>query len=117
MHDRSRFEEALWIQAGAVNGLAISKALHRAYQQARAERRDTTSTNCDPAVQLILHQLAHLARIPTDSENGRWWDYGRATLACVERCNSWRTLVTLGLQDDAQLFVCDYPTDWSEKPA
>jgi hypothetical protein len=117
MHNRNRFEEALWIQAGAVNGLAISKALHRAYQEARGDRRDTTSTNRDPEVQLILHQLAHLVAIPTDSENGRWWDYWRAHQACIERCNSWHTLVTLRLQDDVRLFVCDYPAHWFEKPA
>ncbi len=112
MHWRNRFEEALWIQAGAVNGLAISKALLRASAEARDERSATDHFNQDPAVQLILHQLAHLARIPTDSENDVWWDYGRATRACIERGNSWRPLVALGLQEDARLFICDYATQW-----
>jgi hypothetical protein len=86
MHKANRFEEALWIQAGAVNGQAISNALHAAYREARADTQSTTEMNRCPAVQLILHQLCHLAAIPTDSENGRWWAWDRATKACIERC-------------------------------
>jgi hypothetical protein len=115
MLTRNRFDDALFIQAGAVNGLAISKALHRAYEAARSESRNTKTTNQDPAVQLILHQLCHLAAIPTkdkDYVNGEWWSWDRATMECIELCQSWHTLVTLKLQDDVRLFVCDYATEW-----
>jgi hypothetical protein len=82
---RNRFENALEIQEGACNGLAVSKALHEAYREAYAEGKDTTGYNQDPAVQLILHQLCHLAGIPTESTNGSFWDWDRATAACTER--------------------------------
>jgi hypothetical protein len=106
---RNRFEQALFAQGGAVNGLAVSKALNEAYWEARNETRSTTHSNQDPAVQLILHQLCHLAAIPTDSDNGPWWDWDRAMEECKARCQSWRLLCLLGYENDVRLFVCDYP--------
>ena len=61
-----RHDNALFIQAGACNGLGISKALADAYSEAWAEEIGTTATNKDQAVRLILHQLCHLAGIDAD---------------------------------------------------
>jgi len=106
----NRFENALMIQSGACNGAAIAGSLHQAYREAREEYRDTDRTNRDPAVQMILHQLCHLGRISTDDySHPSGFRYDRAYRECVDRCQSYRTLVLLGEADRACIFVCDSP--------
>ena len=84
----NRFENALFIQQGAVNGRAIARVLVDAYEEAMAEYGGTDAMNRDPAVQLILHQLCHLARMGVNDYNLRdetRFDYDRATQACKDR--------------------------------
>lgn len=57
--ERNRFKEALEIQC-ACNPVAITTALADAMRMCRAENMDTDAISRDPAVRLIVHQLAHL---------------------------------------------------------
>lgn len=102
MSERNRFEEALFIQGGACNGRAIAKALVKAYEEAHLERQGTDKTNADPAVQLIVHQLCHLAQINTDDgerhrSNPAIFCWDRAYQECIDRCGSPATIELLGL--------------------
>lgn len=109
---RNRFEEALFVQAGASNGLGVSLALNRAYREAATETGSTREANRDPAVQMILHQLCHLAEIPiseTSVRIRRGFRWRSAYRECVDRCQSYHTLVLLKEIDQACLFVCDTP--------
>ena len=98
---RNRFEAALFIQAGACNGRAVAKALVEAYEAAYLEHQGTDKTNADPAVQFILHQLCHLAKMNVDDgfleRSPAIFNYERATQECVDRCENPEALVTLGL--------------------
>jgi hypothetical protein len=83
---KNRFDDALFAQTGACNGRAVSHALVAAYAAAHTESRDTATSNNDPAVRLLLHQLCHLAGIPTmDSGNPDGFDYARDTALCEAR--------------------------------
>jgi hypothetical protein len=57
--ERNRFKDALFIQS-ACNPVAITTALADAMRMCRAENMDTSAICNDPAVRLIVHQLAHL---------------------------------------------------------
>jgi hypothetical protein len=111
MSNRNRFEQALFVQAGACNGGAIAKSLVNAYEEARVDNQGgTDGTNADPAVQLILHQLCHLARMNVDDglryrDNPNIFSYERAEQACIERCGNPATLETLGLTRRAALTI------------
>jgi hypothetical protein len=58
----NRFSNALAIQGGACNPIAISRALVEAINQARAEDPDHDAIMADPAVRLICHQLGFLMK-------------------------------------------------------
>jgi hypothetical protein len=49
------------IDPGACNGVAIAASLHTLMLQLMHETRNTNRVNKHPAVQLIIHQLGHLA--------------------------------------------------------
>ena len=107
MGNRNRFTNALVIQGGACNGRAVAKALVQAYEEAAAENSGTDATNADTAVQLILHQLCHLARMNVDDgarhpDNPAIFHYERAEQACIERCDDPATLEMLGLSKRRQ---------------
>lgn len=104
---RNRFDDALFVQAGACNGQAVARALVKAYDEAKADTRSTGDANLDPAVQMILHQLCHLGGIIT--EDSSRFVYEAAYRECVDRCQSYRTLVLTGDIDTACIFVCDTP--------
>ena len=104
---RNRFEEALFVQAGASNGRGVARALVKAYDEAATETGSTFDSNHDPAVQMILHQLCHLGGIFT--EDSSRFVYNAAYRECVDRCQSYRTLVLTGDIDRACIFVCDEP--------
>jgi hypothetical protein len=108
---RNRFEQALLIQAGASNGRGVARALVKAYDEAATETGSTFDSNHDPAVQMILHQLCHLGGIPTCEASRRngGFDWRAAYRECMERCQSYKTLVLLDEIDQACLFVCDAP--------
>jgi hypothetical protein len=85
-----RHDDALYIQAGACNGSGIARSLVKAYDEVRAEPNytGTDMMNRDAAVQLILHQLCHLALISTDDhphETG--FHYDRSYQECVDNAS------------------------------
>lgn len=55
-----RHSDALAIAIGAVNPHGITLALTSALAECRAENLDTRATTHDPAIQLIVHQLAFI---------------------------------------------------------
>lgn len=79
--ERSRFKDAQAIQGGACNPIAIANSLVEAIAQCRAENMDTDAINSDPAVQLIVHQLAHL----TGTQYWEQAQYERAVAALTEK--------------------------------
>lgn len=72
-----RFKDAIAINEGAVNVQAISRALVRASREVVHERVGTAAK--DPAVILIVHQLAHLVGMTGGLDLA---DYMRAVEAC-----------------------------------
>jgi hypothetical protein len=71
----NRYDDALYINAGACNPKGVARALVEAIDQVCRER-NATDVRSDPAVQLILHQLCHLAGMICD------FDYTGAVRAC-----------------------------------
>lgn len=76
----SRFKDALAIQAGACNPIAVSRALVRAIDACHAEGLGTDAICADPAVRLIVHQLAFLVNI--DEINVGFDTYRTLTAVC-----------------------------------
>jgi hypothetical protein len=73
----SRFKNALMIAEGASNPAGVSRSLN----EACLECHDMgVSAATDPAVRLIVHQLAHICN--TDAFNERLTDYRDALDAC-----------------------------------
>lgn len=73
-----RDENALFIQGGACNTLAITNSLLEAIKECRAEGKIDA---LDPACRLICHQLAHLFRtLKIDLEP---LEYANLTQACT----------------------------------
>ena len=75
-----RFTDALAINEGAVNVQAISRALVRASREVVHERVGTAAK--DPAVILIVHQLAHLTGMTGGLD---LTDYMRIVDACKKK--------------------------------
>lgn len=71
-----RHRDALLIQEGACNPCGIAHSLVEACREVIAERGDQRN---DPAVRLIIHQLAYLVGVPTDET---MTDYAAWTDAC-----------------------------------
>jgi hypothetical protein len=80
---RRRFADALAIQAGACNLLAVAGALKDACKEVYEEKMSTVAVQKDPAVRLIIHQMAFLAGV--SSLDGSDKDYHEATEACARR--------------------------------
>lgn len=55
-----RFKDALQIAQGAGNMVAIARSLHEACKECMYEGLGTEQVWADPAVRLIVHQMAHL---------------------------------------------------------
>lgn len=73
-----RHRDAIAIQAGACNALAVANALCESIRAVREEGGDWNATH-DPAVQLILHQLAFLV---TGRDMPMSLDYSEACDTC-----------------------------------
>lgn len=81
--EHNRFWDAYGIQQGACNPSGIARSLVTAIDEARAENSDTASLCADPAVRMIVHQLAHILNL---YEYDRDLDaYGRDLRSCKER--------------------------------
>jgi len=74
-----RHSDALAIQMGAVNLSGMAHSLIEACREVREEGGDTRA---DPAVRLIVHQMAFIARVAEldDALSA----YGEATRACED---------------------------------
>jgi len=80
-----RHKDALDIQqGGACNLIALSRVLVRAIDEVRAEGGGSVAINTDPAVRLIIHQIAFLAQIG----DANFTDYDRCMTACEEVANA-----------------------------
>lgn len=75
----SRFTDAIYIQKGACNVSGIIKTLNRANDECNAEGANSRN---DPAIRLILHQLAYLCAIDEINHSGR--EYEALMTACEE---------------------------------
>lgn len=73
-----RHRDALEIQEGAVNPCGIANALVAACKECLAEK---TPQRTDPAVRLIVHQLAYLCRVD-EFDLGTSGEYNAAVTAC-----------------------------------
>lgn len=73
----TRFQDALLIQQGACNPSGVTHALLNACKECIEEG---TSQRTDPAVRLIVHQLAHLCNI--DQINDSLLEYAYLTDYC-----------------------------------
>lgn len=79
----NRFRDAVQIQAGASNPIAVSRALVRAIDAVREENGDTKAICNDPACRMIAHQLAYLLGVPAlDAGTG---EYSRVMEVCEQR--------------------------------
>lgn len=79
----NRFRDALDIQNfGACNPAGISKTLHDACCECLHEG---VSQREDPAVYLIVHQLAHLVGLPTSEDH---WNWAARMKECEEKANA-----------------------------
>lgn len=59
----NRYKNALHIQQGACNTRAVAAALVEACDEVMAETASTAATYNDPAIRMIVHQLAHLCKV------------------------------------------------------
>jgi hypothetical protein len=76
MAKTKRHSDAIFIQRGASNPSGVARSLVAAIDEARAENKDPAQ---DPAVRLIVHQLAHLCLLDALDSHGNW-------LAAIEEC-------------------------------
>lgn len=81
----TRHEEALFIQMGACNPAGMARSLVKACDECL---REGTSQQNDPAVRLIVHQIAYICGITTGAEElARMPDWDTCTKACTELAN------------------------------
>lgn len=73
----NRFQDALAIQQGASNLSGVARSLVRAINQCRADNVDIRR---DPAIRLIVHQMAFLCNV--QEIDGTLDVYGELTRAC-----------------------------------
>jgi hypothetical protein len=76
----SRHSDALAIQQGACNPVAVTKRLHDHVQALFRDGVDHRSIRSDAALRLIVHQLAYL--FSTSSLDGPGGEYEQ----CIEEC-------------------------------
>lgn len=77
----SRHSDALAIQQGACNPVAVTKRLHDHVQALFHDRVGHTEIRNDPALRLIVHQLAYLFN--TSSLDGAGGEYDK----CIDACH------------------------------
>jgi len=78
-----RFADAIAIQGGACNPHGIARSIVNALDELRAEGADTPTCNADPAVRLMVHQLAFLVNVGEFSTITD--DYSKLMATCKER--------------------------------
>jgi hypothetical protein len=92
-----RHNSALLIQEGACNPSGIARILVEVIDEVREEKGDPRR---DPAVQLILHQLCHLAGmvVQDSSPHPNIFDWNRAYRTCIDKADE-ATVRTLKLEN------------------
>jgi hypothetical protein len=78
----SRFRDALAIDGGAGNLVAIANSFAKACKEAMDEERSTEAVWRDPAVRLIVNQMVYLTKV---GEGLGHEDYLAAYNQCTER--------------------------------
>jgi hypothetical protein len=68
-----RHKDAIIISDGACNPKAIINAMARAVEELSGA--DTPTVCADPALKLMLHQLAFLMGIPTSERHTEWCEW------------------------------------------
>lgn len=79
----SRHSDALAIQQGACNPVAVTKRLHDHVQALFRDGADWQSIRSDAALRLIVHQLAYL--FSTSSLDGPDGEYDKCFYECHDR--------------------------------
>jgi hypothetical protein len=80
----SRFDDALFAQAGACNPVALANALVTHLKAAKEEGNGTDAARRDPACRLIAHQLAHLMGIEFGFPGN---EHEECVQACIARAS------------------------------
>ncbi len=80
---RNRFENAVFIQQGACNPSGIAHSIVQACQEARKECGDTAYLTSDPAIRLMVHQLAFICKV--DEINNEFLTYNTLTELCEQK--------------------------------
>lgn len=88
---RNRFNDALEIQEGACNPIAIANAIVRGIAEIRAEPNSgTVSITGDAAIRLMVHQLAYICNVPQiDFGPGSDGEYSKLTAICNDKRHIW----------------------------
>jgi hypothetical protein len=73
-----RNNDAIAISDGACNPVAIINAMARAVEEMREVGADHPAILADPALKLMVHQLAFLQGTPTNERFGDWMDWRKA---------------------------------------
>jgi hypothetical protein len=81
-YKRTRFHDALIVQDGACNPIAIVSAIERAIKEVGGTSVGTAELTGDPAVRLLVHQLAFICNIAALDDLG---EYSKAVDACKKR--------------------------------
>ena len=76
---RNRFWDAYMIHQGACNPSGIAHSLIKACEEIRNEGGGTQTTRDDPAVRLMVHQLAYLCDVGNTVDFPDW-------NSCIEIC-------------------------------
>ena len=78
-----RHNDAIAISDGACNPHAIARSLVRALDECRSANFDTDATTHDPAIQLIVSQLAYICGIWNGISDWRNGSFDPARRICV----------------------------------
>ena len=90
-----RHNDALGISQGACNPHAIVRSLIQALNECRAENLDTDSTTHDPAIQLIVSQLAYICGVWDGVSDWRKGSFHMADGVCQSHVLSPQTASSL----------------------
>jgi hypothetical protein len=76
-----RHDDALYIDSGAVNPVAVTNTLSKHMAELWVETHDMTKVKNDPAIKLMVHQLAFICGM---SVNWDVLEYSAVVRACCQ---------------------------------
>lgn len=71
----NRYRDALMISDGACNPSGVALAIAQACREIHATGGDTKAIANDPAVRLMVHQLAFICGVPTNETLTAWEEW------------------------------------------